>query len=42
MFPQPVGPPAPLSVFKKKWILAKFRNENVNFMAKINGPQNFT
>ena len=26
----------------KIWIFAKFRNKNVNFTAKNNGPQNFT
>ena len=43
--PRGGGRPAPLTLVHlgmKVWTLAKFRNKNVNFMAKTNSHQNIT
>ena len=41
IFPKLVPPPS-VHLGIEMWILAKFKNKNVNFMAKNNGHQNFT
>ena len=39
---EPVAPPpSAVHLGIKMWIFAKFKNKNVNFMAKNNGHQNF-
>ena len=39
--PKPVDPPTSVHLGIKMWILAKFRNKNVNFMAKNQRPPKF-